>query len=175
MAYWGLALIVLALFGIILVSLFGNITVTNQLNYTSMKSAVESAMYDSINMGYYRSGFCLCPTTTVMENDNHQKVYTNQSQYTIESMVNNACDEKRKCEERYGEYVIDAKIFSESLVRRFSELVNNSKDYKLVIQDVVEYPPKVSVRIDSDDKFAFEDGEFTITNQIDAILEEKNK
>ena len=165
---------VLALTGFALVSLFGNITVTNQLNYTSMKAAVESAMYDSINMGYYRSGFCFCPSGVVMENESHQKIYSNQNQYTIEEMVNDSCDAARKCEPRYGEYVIDAKIFAESLVRRFSELVNNNKNYKLIIQDVVEYPPKVSVKVDSDDTFVFENDGFTITNQIDAILEEKD-
>lgn len=172
-AFWGVALFVLAVFGLLLISLFGNITVTNQLNYTSMKVAVESAMYDSINMGYYRSGFCFCPASGIVENENHQKVYSNQNQYTIEEMSNDTCDTARNCEPRYGEYVIDAKIFSESMVRRFSELVNNNKDYKLIIQDVVEYPPKVSIKIDSDDTFIMNEGSFTIANQMDAILEEK--
>ena len=174
-AFWGIGIMVLALTGFALVSLFGNITVTNQLNYTSMKAAVESAMYDSINMGYYRSGFCFCPSGVVMENESHQKIYSNQNQYTIEEMVNDSCDAARKCEPRYGEYVIDAKIFSESLVRRFSELVNNNKDYELIIQDVVEYPPKVSVRVNSDDTLVFENSDFTISNQIDAILEETKR
>ena len=44
------------------INLFGNITVTNQFNYTTMKNAVQAAMYDSLDLAYYRAGFCVCTT-----------------------------------------------------------------------------------------------------------------
>ena len=56
-------------------------------------------------------------------------------------------------------------------------MVNNNKNYEIIIQDIIEYPPKVSVRINSiDDEFLPTDDTYdgyTIVNQIDAILEVK--
>ena len=52
-------------------------------------------------------------------------------------------------------------------------MVNNNKDYTFIIQDVIEYPPKVSVRIDSyDEEFLPDDKRdgYNIVNQMDAIL-----
>ena len=34
-------------------------------------------------------------------------------------------------------------------VRRFAEDVNNNKSYRVTVQEVIEYPPKVSIRIDT--------------------------
>lgn len=153
-----------AIFGICLVNLFGNITVTNQLNYTSMKNTVEASMYDAIDSTLYQNGFCFCSRTI------GKKEFSDKEEYYLEELVGDSC--KTNCEARYGEYVINEDVFVDSLIRRFSELVNNSKDYTLTIQDIVQYPPKVSVRVDSSDGYTFEEGGYIITNQIDAILEE---
>ena len=164
-AFWTLGIIVVAIFGLYLVNLFGNITVTNQLNYTSMKNTVEASMHDAIDSALYQNGFCFCTNTK------GKKQFDDKSEYYIEELTGDTCN--TDCEARYGEYVINSSAFVDSLVRRFSELVNNNKDYTLIIQDIIEYPPKVSVRVDSKDGFDISEGEFTITNQVDAILEEK--
>lgn len=164
-AYWAIGILVLSMFGLVLVNVFGNITVTNQLNYTAMKNTVEAAMYDAIDLAHYRSGFCLCPSTP------GQTAFTDKSQYHIEYLNDSKCNDGCKLLE--GEYKITSSVFAESLVRRFSELVNNKKNYRIIIQDIVEYPPKVSVKVESDDEHAFSDGDFTIVNSIDGILEEK--
>ncbi len=175
-AFWGLALFVLSILGIVLVNLFGNITVTDQLNYTTMKNAVEASMYDSIDLAHYRAGFCLC---TDVKKVNNKWVFKDDSEYEIKDItyVNGVetCNSKKTCEVLHGEYKINKKVFTESLVRRFAEMVNNNKNYEIIIQDIIEYPPKVSVRINSiDDEFLPTDDTYegyTIVNQIDAILE----
>ena len=53
-AFWGIGIIVLGILGVILINLFGNITVTNQLNYTTMKNAVEASMLDAVDLSIYR-------------------------------------------------------------------------------------------------------------------------
>ena len=81
-----------------------------------------------------------------------------------------------------GELKINADKFVESFLRRFSSDVNNNKSYQITIQEVIEYPPKVSVRIDTYNSYnnkietsqEFQTGDFKIRNQIDAIFEEKN-
>ena len=57
---------------------------------------------------------------------------------------------------------------------RFSENVNNNKSYRVTVQDVIEYPPKVSIRIDTYNTYnssesttlTFDEGDFNIRNQI---------
>ena len=176
---WAVGILVLSLFGVVLVNLFGNITVTDQLNYTTMKNTVEAAMYDSLDIAHYRTGFCLCTN----ENKTADKwVFNNDSQYelfdiTYDANGNDVCSSPKykTCEAMYGEYRIKPKVFSESLIRRFAEMVNNSKDYNIVFQDIIEYPPKVSVRITSKDKeyspTESDPNGYTIVNQMDAIIE----
>lgn len=175
-AMWGVGIILLSIFGLMLVNLFGNITVTNQLNYTTMKNAVQAAMYDAVDLARYRTGFCI--------NTQGKKSFNSDTEYLPIVDVN----DDNECPDGYdfvcGEYKIDAKIFKESLVRRFAEVVNNNKDYEVIVQEVIEYPPKVSVRINSEDEFNLNNTNdiagytmddhtsFTIVNQIDAILEE---
>ena len=169
-AMWGLGVIALSVFGFLLINTFGNITVTNQFNYSTMKNVVEAAMYDARDIPHYRTGFCLCSSKEKVDD---KWIFENSSEYTIVEPDNSSCPivENRTCELLEGEYKIDKKVFSESLVRRFAEMVGNNKDYQIIIQDIIEYPPKVSVAILSQDSQALGEGEFTITNQIDAILE----
>ena len=183
-AMWALGIFALSIFGLVLINTFGNITVTNQLNYTTMKNAVEAAMYDSLDIAHYRSGFCLC-TNLEKSNDNGKTrwVFKNSNQYEITDIVANtnplkedSCAKAKNkkftnCEIIEGEYKINPTVFSESLVRRFAEMVNNNKAYEITIQDVIEYPPKVSVRVDSEDGNVFGDDGYTISNQVDALLE----
>ena len=175
-AMWGVGLILLSIFGLMLVNLFGNITVTNQLNYTTMKNAVQAALYDSVDLSRYRTGFCV--------KAEGRKTFTSDKEYTPIVDV----DSKNECPEGYdyvcGEYKIDEKIFKESLVRRFADVINNNKAYQIIVQEVIEYPPKVSVQINSEDEFNLnktddiagytldDNTKFTIVNRIDAILEE---
>ena len=171
---WGVGLISLAIFVIFIISLFGNITVTNQQDYTVMKNTVEAAMYDAIDMGLYRSGFCVCSDKE--KNDEGKWVFESSNQYEILGLNDGICLSKkyRNCELIEGEYIIDKKVFAESLVRRFAESVKGNYNYQLVVEDVIEYPPKVSVNIKASNSYEFGDGNYTINNRIDSILETNN-
>ena len=181
-AMWAIGFLVIGLFGVVLVNLFGNITVTNQLNYTTMKNTVEASMIDALDIGHYRSGFCLCTNRTktsgkwLFDSDDEYKL--SDIEYDDNGNENCKIDGYNTCEILYGEYRMKPKVFSESLIRRFAEMVNNNKGYSIEIQDVIEYPPKVSVRVTSfDDEFSpteKDGGGYQIVNQIDAIIETRD-
>ena len=171
-AFVGVGLIIFFCFGFLAMNLFGNITVTDELNYTTMKNSIQSAMYDSTDLALYRSGFCLCTTQSNF-------VFNSSSDYEILPLEKNSCDPEilgysGKCKLQVGEYKITKEVFAESFARRFAEMVNNNKNYRLHIDKVIEYPPKARVRVESDDKYAmgYGDDGFQIVNEVSGILEE---
>ena len=180
-AMWALAIVILGVFGVIMINLFGNITVTDQLNYTTMKNAVEASMHDAIDDNYYRVGFCLC---TNNKKTSGKWVFNSSSEYELKDITfddgkETCVSSKQTCEVLHGEYRINKTVFSESIIRRFAEMVNNNKDYEIVIQDIIEYPPKVSLRVSSKDtEFSptekNKNEEYFIVNQMDSIIETKD-
>ena len=71
-----------------------------------------------------------------------------------------------------GKIAIDKEAFTESFIRRFAESVGATREYKIKINDVIEYPPKVSVTVTSESKaFSLSGDQFAITNKLDEILE----
>ncbi len=68
---------------------------------------------------------------------------------------------------------INREKFVENFVRRFAQNVKLTSTYQIDIYDVVETPPKVSVRVRSNESTSAtgEIIEFSIDNRIDAILE----
>ena len=72
-----------------------------------------------------------------------------------------------------GNIKIDTEKFIENFLRRFAESATLSRTYKIEIYDVVEVPPKVSLKVSSTESTGLT-GEiinFDISNTIDAILE----
>ena len=176
-AIWGVGILALCLFGLVLVNLFGDVTVTNQQDYTLMKNTVEAAMHDAVDIASYRYGFCLC---TKQAKVGEKYVFTDKSQYSIHELKEDSCSyiiDAGSCEKLTGETKINKDVFAESLLRRFGDTAKNSKDYQIIIHEVIEYPPKVSVTFKSTNTFnIFSDNseEFNITNTMDSILEYKN-
>lgn len=75
-----------------------------------------------------------------------------------------------------GEIAINKDKFAENFVRRYAESSSLGKEYDIIIHDVVELPPKVSLSVGSKSTiFSFTGDQFNIVNRIDAILEEKEK
>ena len=82
-----------------------------------------------------------------------------------------------------GEVKINKELFAESFVRRFSENVKGNKDYKIIIHDIIEYPPKVSVEVRSysssdiydSTQATFDSIDFDIVNKIDSIFEDRER
>lgn len=69
---------------------------------------------------------------------------------------------------------INREKFVESFVRRFAENADLSNTYTIEIYDVNETPPKVSLRVKTTKNgvVANQKVDFTLTNQLDAIIEE---
>ncbi|MBQ8891456.1 MAG: hypothetical protein IJ068_01160 [Bacilli bacterium] len=190
-AMWAVFIFLLGLFGVVLINTFGVITTTNQQDYTLVKNAVEAAMNDSIDWASYRTGFYLCTDKTgdgegmrTFTSKDEYKVILNSDLITHEGDAitdKNAPDSK--CALLMAEYKLNKDVFVESFIRRFANNVNNNKSYQVTIQEVIEYPPKVSVRIDTLNTYNSVESrteefnlnpDYSIRNQIDAILEEKS-
>ena len=71
---------------------------------------------------------------------------------------------------------INREKFVESFIRRFAENADLSNTYVIEIYDVNEQPPKVSLRVKSTKSGVVNNEvmDFTLINQIDAIIEEEN-
>lgn len=177
---WAVMIFGLGIVGIVLINIFGNITTTNQQDYTLIKNTVEASMYDAIDVASYRTGFYLCVDDSVTKNQNKQLVLE-KGNYEIVLNRNVNQNIIANCNLLIGEVKLNKDVFVESFLRRFSENVNNNKSYQVTIQEVIEYPPKVSIRIDTYNTYnssgsttlEFNEGDFAIRNQVDAIFESK--
>lgn len=182
---WAVFIFIMGIVGIVLISIFGNITTTNQQDYTLIKNETEAAMNDAIDWASYRGGFYLCFENNVSKNSNGQYQFQSKDDYRIVRNIYgktlNLTDVRGKCDYLQGEIIINQDVFVESFLRRLSENINNNKSYRVTVQDVIEYPPKASIRIDTFNTYnssisetvEFSEGNFTIRNQVDAILEDK--
>lgn len=72
-----------------------------------------------------------------------------------------------------GDIKIVGEKFVESFLRRFADNANLSRIYEIEIMDINESPPKVSVRLSSDEttNLTGEILTFDVSNSLDAILE----
>ena len=53
-SFASVALIIMGLFGVLIIILFNEITVSNEQDYYTLKEATEAAMVDAIDVAYYR-------------------------------------------------------------------------------------------------------------------------
>lgn len=97
---------------------------------------------------------------------------------TVESAMLDALDLSAYRQD--GTIRIEEEKFVENFIRRFAENADLSDTYLIEIYDVVEIPPKVSLRVSSGRKTnvaaSLPEGEvfeFNIVNNIDAIIETK--
>ncbi|MBR3660810.1 MAG: hypothetical protein IKN63_02790 [Bacilli bacterium] len=182
---WAIFIFLLGLLGLYLINTFGIITTTNQQDYTLIKNEVEAAMQDSLDLASYRAGFYLCIKDSSINENNTPITFNDKKDYSIvlnsDAILNDVNYDEKKCKLVIGEYKLNKEVFVESFIRRYANNINNNKSYQITIQEVIEYPPKVSVKIDTyntydssgSNSLEFSTGDFNISNKIDAILEEK--
>lgn len=53
--FWGFGLIMAGLFGLFFIVMFENVTINNESEYYVLRESVEAAMYESIDIAYYRN------------------------------------------------------------------------------------------------------------------------
>ena len=179
---WGLGLIMLCLFAFVIIGVISNITLTNQQDYYGVKQTTEAGAYDSVDQVVYKRGICLCVSKTT--DTSGQVKFTSKTQYTVREPINdnNDCIEpdkvdssSEKCELMQGEYVLDPKVFTESVISRLGSIIKPSEIYDITVQEVIPYPPKVSVNIEYKQALNV-DGKDTIgqiiPNKFDGIFED---
>ena len=127
-AFWGVLIVLLGLFGIVVVNIFQNVTVDNDRVYYLIKETTEASAYDALDLTYYRLS---------------------------------------------GKLRIAEDKFVENLTRRYAENVTIG-DYRIVVEDINEMPPKVSLRVRSGVS-TLRGEKFGIVNRVDGILETKYK
>ncbi|HOO68175.1 MAG TPA: DUF5411 family protein [Bacilli bacterium] len=126
-AFWGVLIVILGLFGIVIINIFQNITVGNDRTYYLLKETTEAAAIDAIDLTYYRLN---------------------------------------------GEIRIVTDKFVENFTRRFAENLGDYGNYYIIVEDINETPPKVSVKVKTSIT-SLEGDTFGISNRIDGIIETK--
>lgn len=160
---WGYLFLVLGLFGIVLINLFGNITVSNEDMYYILKEVTEASMIDAIDYQAYRIGVGYDGVTESTDPD---------SMHCIAGVP--------------GTIRIVKEKFVESFTRRFAKSAANNRNYEIRFEDIDECPPKVSITITASEPYNllsnilgkneevnYETDSAEIVNTLSAILEDK--
>lgn len=158
---WGYLFLVLGLLGIVLINVFGQITIKNEEDYYSLKEVTKAAMVDSV--------------------DEYARLYG----VGKDGITSTTDPESMHCASgKPGTIRIIAERFVELFILKFSESVNMpNNNYTITFNDIDECPPKVTVTVQVQQSFSMiqrifgrneetkvEDAE--ITNVITGILEQ---
>jgi len=122
----------LGIVGLILINLFGQIVVSNEQNYYLLKEITEASLFDSVDLYAYRDGVGYDGVT--MDTDP-------ESMHCMSNIP--------------GTVRIIKEKFVESFVRRFADNAELNRKYRIVIHDIDECPPKVSVSLVASKSFDF--------------------
>lgn len=177
-AMWGLGLIMLCLLVFVIVGVVSNITLTNQQDYYGVKQTTEASAWDSIELAEYKSGVCLCTNKTSADG---AVKFESKKEYALLPVdkETNTCQvdpvNYQNCELLLGEYILDKETFVESVIARLGSIIKPTEIYDITVQEVIAYPPKVSVNIEFKQALNIE-GEDRIhqiiPNKFDGIFEE---
>lgn len=158
-SYWMYLFMIIGILGIVLINIFGNILISNEQNYYLLKEITEAAMIDAKDLKAYREGV------------------------GWDGVTSSTNPETMHCEAGIpGTVRIIEEKFVESFVRRFAESAKLNRKYRIVIHDIDECPPKVSLSLIATERFSFlsffdvtyesgKEEEQKITNSISGILE----
>ena len=152
---WAYFFIVMGILGLVIINTSSNLLMTNEQDYYILKEVTEAAMIDAIDYRAFRDGLGYDGVTPYTDSE---------SMHCITG--------------KPGTIRILKEKFVENFTFRFANAVDMAKKYKLVLNDIQECPPKVSVTLISTHAFDFVDvftdadvGEAEIVNRITSILE----
>jgi hypothetical protein len=152
---WGYLFMMIGILGLFIINISTNLMMTNEQDYFILREVTEAAMIDSIDYRAYREGVGY--DDVVHDNDP-------DSMYCLNGIK--------------GQYRILKEKFVENFTYRFVNSVDMAKKYRIIVNEVVECPPKVTVTLLSSQGFDFirmftptKVEEATLRNQITAILE----
>ena len=151
----------IGMIGIVLINIFGQVVVSNEQNYYLLKEITEAAMYDAIDQNALRKG---------IGDDIGRDGYDPESVHCLLYQPGT----KRIYKEK----------FVESFIRRFAENAELNRNYRIIIHDIDECPPKVSLSLIATNTFDFVTflridfsngetaGEADIVNSLTGIIED---
>ena len=122
----------IGMIGIVLINIFGQIVVSNEQNYYLLKEVTEAAMYDAIDLNAMRKG---------VGDDGVTNLSDPESMHCLSYVP--------------GTIRIYKEKFVESFIRRFAENAELNRNYRIVIHDIDECPPKVSISLIATNNFDF--------------------
>lgn len=154
---WMYFFMLMGILGILLINIFGNVIMSNEQNYYLLKEVTEAAMMDAVDLKAYRDGVGW---------DGVTKESDPETMHCMDGIP--------------GTVRIIEEKFVESFVRRFASSAQLNRKYKIIINDIDECPPKVTVTLVATEKFSFlsffgvsyDSGE-DIVNVLTGILENR--
>ncbi len=154
---WMYFFMVMGILGIVLINIFGNVIMSNEQNYYLLKEVTEAAMMDAVDLKAYRDGVGWDGVTEETDPE---------SMHCMEGIP--------------GTVRIIEEKFVESFIRRFASSAQLNRNYKIIINDIDECPPKVTVTLVATEEFSFlsmfnveyDSGE-DIVNMLTGILENR--
>ena len=91
---------------------------------------------------------------------------------TAEAAIEDAIDIKYYRDN--GTFRMDTEKFVENFLVRFSDSVDNTRNYKVGFYDLNEVPPKVSVKVESASSINFDGSNILISTTYDGIVESED-
>ncbi len=121
---WGYLFMMIGILGLFIINISTNLMMTNEQDYFILREVTEAAMIDSIDYRAYREGVGY--DDVVHDNDP-------DSMYCLNGIK--------------GQYRILKEKFVENFTYRFVNSVDMAKKYRIIVNEVVECPPKVTVTL----------------------------
>jgi len=138
-SFASVALIIMGLFGLLIIILFNEITVSNEQDYYTLKEATEAAMVDAIDVAYYRlTGEIKMSKEKFVENFTRRFTETStfgQGNYGIEfyqiieypAKVSLRIVDKTNTYNIYNTYSVDIDATQATIVNELSAILDGSK------------------------------------------------
>lgn len=130
---WSYLFLFLGLFGLLLINLFGNISMDDNQMYHLLKNTSKQAMIDAVDLTAYRVGIGYDGITSDTDPDSMHCISGKQ-----------------------GLIRIVKEKFVESFIRHFADNVGRTnKTYKISFDDIDECPPKIKVTITANENLSW--------------------
>ena len=138
-SFASVGVIVMGLFGLLIIILFSEITVSNEQDYYTLKDATEAAMIESIDIAYYRlTGEIKMSQEKFVENFTHRFTETStfgQGNYSIEfyqiseypAKVSLRIVDSTKSYNIYNTYSVDIDATQINVVNELSAILDGYK------------------------------------------------
>ena len=138
-SFASVGLIIMGLFGLLIILLFNEITISNEQDYYTLKEATEAAMVDAIDVAYYRlTGEIKMSKEKFVENFTRRFTETStfgQGNYGIEfyqiieypAKVSLRIVDKTNTYNIYNTYSVDIDATQATIVNELSAILDGSK------------------------------------------------